>query len=80
MRPQIVKKIKILAPTVLFFLTSAISLGQARSASSSPPAPEMGRTPPELPIDSGLMILLIAGLVYGIYIVRYKMRAKDSLS
>lgn len=80
MRPQIVNKIKILAPGVLCFLTSAISLGQARSASSGPPAPEMGRTPIELPIDSGLMILLIAGLAYGVYVARYKMRAKDTLS
>lgn len=78
MRPQIVNKFKILAPAVLCFLTSAIALGQARSASSGPPAPEMGRTPIELPIDSGLMILMIAGLAYGIYIVRLRMRVKST--
>lgn len=78
MRPQIVKKIKILAPVVLCFLISAIMLGQADAASSGPPTPEMGRTPPELPIDSGLLFLLIAGLGYGIYITAKRMKAKNS--
>ncbi len=77
MRPQIVKKIKILAPVALCFLLSAIMLGQAETGSSGPPAPNMNRTPPDLPIDSGLLFLLIAGLGYGIYITAKRMKAKN---
>jgi hypothetical protein len=71
---------RIIAPTVFFFLTSAFVFGQIGSASSGPPAPEMSRTPPEtsLPIDSGLVILLIVGLVYGIYMVTFKTRVKNN--
>lgn len=78
MRPQIVKKIKILAPTALCFLLSAIMLGQADAGSSGPPAPNMSRTPPDLslPIDSGLLILLIAGLAYGMFIATRRIKAK----
>ena len=80
MRPQIVKKIKILAPTALCFLISAMMLGQADAGSSGPPAPNMSRTPPDLslPIDSGLLFLLIAGLGYGMYITAKKLKAKHS--
>ena len=79
MRPQIVKKIKILAPVALCFLISAIMLGQADAGSSGPPPPNMGRTPPDLslPIDSGLLFLLIAGLGYGIFITAKRMKAKN---
>ena len=80
MRPQIVKNIKIIAPAALCFLTGAIMLGQADAGSSGPPAPNMSRTPPDLslPIDSGLLFLLIAGLGYGIYIIAKRMKAKNS--
>ena len=79
MRPQIVKNIKILALTALCFLISTIMLGQADAGSSGPPAPNMSRTPPDLslPIDSGLLLLLIAGLGYGIYITVKRMKAKN---
>ena len=80
MRPQIVKKIKILAPTALCFLISAMMLGQADAGSSGPPAPNMSRTPPDLslPIDSGLLFLLIAGLGYGMYITAKRLKVKHS--
>ena len=76
MRPQIVKKIVVVA---LCFFTSAIVLGQAESGSSGPPAPNMSRTPPELglPIDSGLLILIIAGLAYGMYVAYTKRQSKN---
>ncbi|MFT5238531.1 MAG: hypothetical protein ACI9M9_002140 [Flavobacteriaceae bacterium] len=79
MRPQIVKNIKILAPIALCFLISTIMLGQADARSSGPPAPNMERTPPDLslPIDSGLLFLLIAGLGYGLYITTKRMKAKN---
>jgi hypothetical protein len=80
MQPRIVKNIKIVAPLILFFLASAVALGQPDPISSGPPAPNMSRTPPELslPIDSGLLILLIAGLGYGIYSVTKRMKTKNS--
>lgn len=76
MRPQIVKKIIVVA---LSLLTSAVMLGQAESGSSGPPAPNMSRTPPELslPIDSGIVFLIVAGLAYGIYINNRRKRSKD---
>lgn len=79
MRPQIVIKIIVVA---LFFLTSAVVLGQAESGSSGPPAPNMSRTPPELslPIDSGVVFLIVAGLVYGVYIAYTKKRSKNSVA
>jgi hypothetical protein len=79
MRPQIVKNIKILAPAALCLLISAVMLGQTEASKSGPPAPNMERTPPDLslPIDSGLLFLLIAGLGYGIYITTKRMKAKN---
>lgn len=61
------------------FWQSAVMLGQAETTKTEPPAPNMGRTPPDLslPIDSGLLILLIAGLIYGIYITTKRVNAKS---
>ena len=54
-------------------------LGQAESGSSGPPAPNMSRTPPELglPIDSGIVFLIVAGLAYGIYITYRRKQSKN---
>ncbi|RMA66046.1 hypothetical protein [Ulvibacter antarcticus] len=79
MRPQIVKNI--LAPAALYLFSCATMLGQADSGSSGPPEPSRGPTPPELglPIDNGLLVLLIAGLIFGIYTAN-KIRAKRTVA
>lgn len=79
MRPLIVKNFKILSLTALCFFVSAKMLGQSEASRTGPPAPNMNRTPPDLPmpIDSGLLLLLIAGLGYGIYITIKRMKAKN---
>jgi len=74
MRPQIVKNI--IAPVALYLFTCATLLGQTDTVNSGPPAPALQRTPPELPIDNGILILLFAGITYGIFIA-LKMRAKN---
>ncbi len=78
MRPQIVKKIKISAPAVLFFLTSTMVFGQANAGSSGPPAPTNQRGP-ELPIDDNLLILVALGLAYGCYVACKQYRVKNTL-
>ena len=54
-------------------------LGQSSTASSGPPPPPQ-RTPVDLPIDSSIYLLLIAGVVYGIYIVAKNKKTSDKLS
>jgi hypothetical protein len=80
MRPQIVKNIKTLAATFLCLMMTSIIVGQSEATKAGPPAPNLNRTPPELslPIDSGLIFLLIAGLGYGVYITAKKRKAKNS--
>jgi hypothetical protein len=51
-------------------------LGQSSTASSGPPPPAQ-RTPPELPIDSSVYLLLIAGIIYGVYLITKKKKAND---
>lgn len=66
MRPQIVKKLTL----ILCTLMGAPVLAQQFGGASAPPVPDSSHLPPpppELPIDSGLTLLLIAGLVYGTY-------------
>ena len=79
MRLQSLENIKILTFMFPCLLFSTILLGQAEISKTGPPAPDMERTPPELslPIDSGLLLLLIAGLGYGIYIATKRMKAKN---
>ncbi len=74
MRSQIVKKIAAIA---LCFFTSAILFGQAGSGSSGPPAPTQSRGP-QLPIDDNLIILAIAGLLYGAYVDYKSYRIKNT--
>ncbi|MBA3985062.1 MAG: hypothetical protein H0X63_00420 [Flavobacteriales bacterium] len=69
MRPQIVKIVAILFIT--FFVTIS-SWGQR-----VPPPPQRSDGPPpfpELPIDSGLSLLLILGIVLGLFFVLRKER------
>ncbi|MEZ4778064.1 MAG: hypothetical protein R2786_01615 [Flavobacteriaceae bacterium] len=74
MRPQIVTIVAFL----LFILNSISMLGQSTTASSGPPPPSQGRGP-ELPIDSSIYILLIAGILYGVYILLKKKKAIDRI-
>ena len=52
-----------LVPILIFFI------GFTAMAQEIPPPP-MPPPPPGLPIDNGLIILFIAGLIYGVYKVR----------
>ena len=54
-------------------------LGQSSTASSGPPPPAQ-RTPVDLPIDGSVYLLLIAGLVYGVYLILKCKKASDKLS
>jgi hypothetical protein len=58
------KTIKSLIANVLFLLISVVGM-----ADSGPPPPlENGAPPaPGLPIDGGLIILVVLGLIYGVY-------------
>ena len=72
MRPQIVT----ITVTVLFLVNSALMLGQ--SGGDGPPPPAQ-RTPGDLPIDNGLYILLVAGIIYGVYFLLQRRKAKNIL-
>lgn len=43
-----------------------------------PPAPVRSDNPPELPIDSALWILLLFGLMFGIYIAFRRIKASNN--
>ena len=79
MRPQIVKKIKILAPAVLCFFASTMVLGQSKTGSSGPPTPT-NQLGPQLPIDDNLVILFAIGLAYGCYIAYKRYSVKNTLA
>ena len=74
MRPQIVT----ILTFALVFFNSVIVLGQSSTAESGPPPPAQ-RTPPELFIDSDILVLIIAGLIYGGYVILRKNKAKSIL-
>ena len=74
MRPQIVT----ILTFALFVLNSAIMLGQSSSADSGPPPPPQ-RTPPELFIDGNILLLILAGLIYGGFVLVRKKRVKSIL-
>ena len=62
MRPQIV--------TILSFfvgLCSTFSASAQLTSGGTPPPPPPTTPPPELPLDSAIWVLLIAGVVYGVY-------------
>ena len=79
MRFQMVKYTKAIAPIAIYFLMSTIVFGQSEAGKTGPPAPDMERTPPELslPIDIGLVFLLILGLAYGVFIAIDRIKAKN---
>jgi hypothetical protein len=74
MRPQIVK--------ILVFIISLVSSGsmfsQSGGVDSNPPPPPQA-TPPELPIDSGVLLLVIVGILYGAFVLIRRKKTKNSL-
>lgn len=51
--------------SILFFFVGFMSMAQGGT-----PPPPMPPPPPGLPIDNGLLILFVTGLIYGIYKIR----------
>lgn len=76
MRPQIVKYI---LTSALSLLSSAVMLAQQLSSDTGPPPPGNGSAQrgPELPIDNGILFLVLAGLIYGIYIITTAKKVKS---
>ena len=64
MRPQIMNILTI----VLSLFSSTAMLAQHISSDSGPPPPGNG-FPPELPIDQGVVLLLLFGFLMGVYVV-----------
>ena len=75
MRPQIV----IILALVLSIVDNTPMLAQLRSGETGPPPPENQRGP-ELPIDNGILILLIIGLLYGCYVIWKKYKINKTRS
>ena len=70
MRPQIVTFLTL----VLFIVNSMPMLGQSSGTDSGPPPPAQ-LTPPELFIDSQILWLAFAGLLYGVFVIVRKRNA-----
>ena len=70
MRPQIVKILTL----ILLVFNSISMLGQTSNKSSGPPPPDHTLTP-GFPIDNNIFILLVAGLLFGIYVAYKKYQA-----
>ncbi|MFT5102497.1 MAG: hypothetical protein ACI86C_000136 [Candidatus Latescibacterota bacterium] len=71
MRPQSV--------TILSFsvgLFSAFSAAAQLTGGGNPPPPTT--PPPELPLDSAIWLLLVAGVIYGIYFTVKKVRRSNA--
>ncbi|QCE41246.1 PID-CTERM protein-sorting domain-containing protein [Psychroserpens sp. NJDZ02] len=60
---------KIISVLVLFLLISTVCVSQVSTTPPMPAAPGGPRSipPPGLPIDSGLIVLVIIGIIYGVY-------------
>ncbi|WP_223266323.1 hypothetical protein [Gelidibacter gilvus] len=55
---------------ILLILISIPGVAQNSAGGGSGPPPPQGATPPPgLPIDDGLIVLFVAALIYGIYII-----------
>ena len=75
MRPQIV--------TILTFFVGLFSTYTASAQPTSggnPPPPPPTTPPPELPLDSAIWLLLVAGAIYGIYFTLKKVRNSNTLA
>lgn len=73
MRPQIVTILTLM----LLLFNSSTMLGQTPDGGSGPPPPT--GPPPELPLDNGLILLVIAGIALGIYTLAKKYRFRNNL-
>ncbi len=79
MRPQIVK----ILTYVYCFLTAIPMLSQGPSPGAGPPSPNRcPGCPPEdpLPIDDHIWIIILVGLLFGIYVVVKKHRLTNTHS
>lgn len=65
MRPQIVKNI-------LLFTAHFFVYGVAIAKQKAPPPPQRTPPGPGLPIDEGLVLVLIVGIVLGVYFILRK--------
>jgi len=74
MRPQIVS---ILVFAVMFFQNTLL-FSQGVSDSKTPPTPQTNKTPIELPIDNGILILVIVGILYGVFVLNNKRKLKNN--
>ena len=54
-----------------------IMLAQSKGGGSGPPPPSQNRTP-QLPIDNNILILIIIGLLYGVYVTYKNHQAKNT--
>lgn len=75
MRSQII----LILTIVLSLYTNVVSFGQSISESIGPPPPNEGGTinGPQLPIDDSFIVLLIAGLLLGVYFLIKKHHSKN---
>ena len=74
MRPQIVT---ILSFFVGLFSTYSAS-AQLTGGGNPPPPPPTTTPPPELPLDSAIWFLLVAGVIYGIYFTVKKVKNSNT--
>ena len=62
------------------FLIVVLFLFSIGLYAQDPPEPEDPPVPPPLPIDENLMLLLIAGVLFGVYVIyKYKFKTKASV-
>ncbi len=73
MRPQIVKIL-----TFFVGMCSTYSVSAQLTSGGTPPPPPPTTPPPELPLDSAIWFLLIAGVVYGVYFTVKKARSANT--
>ena len=71
MRPQIVK----IFAYVLCALTSTTLFGASLQTLNEPPEPTQNRTPPELPIDENIFILVAVAIILGVYVAYRRHKA-----